>query len=505
MNLFVRLSSFAIVTLLSAAQARALDLDWSGQFRTETHWLYGYSGGEANQGNSATQAAGNGYYVPGGGEKNAYFQTLFMKLRPNVIVNDNVSIKSEIWFNDPIYGIAGNAAPYPKDQRYWYSNSSRGSSVTAQRFWAEMLTDFGTVQAGRMPLNWGLGLVWNQGENFSDRYNTTADGLRLVSKFGSFTLSPGFLKYSQGDSLGGGCAAGGVCTSSTLGGGYVSEYSLLLKYENLEDDMELGVNFLRRLLGSNQSAAGYLGLQDAATGANYGIWDIYGSKKIGRLSIAGEMPIANGNIGPVRYSTLAVALETRYKFSDSFDAFVKAGRAPGQSNSTTATPDQFKGFYFNPNYRLGLIMFNYQLRNIGRLTTQNNPLNGAQSLQSPFDHPVFNAQYVNFGAQYRTGKWSFRTNWLFASAQEVADASTAFFFNAWDRQNRAYTAGASPQKKGLGWEMDFGTSFQWDDNFRLDWDMGLYFPGDFYKFSNTTVENAPTSVFANVFRVGINF
>src|SRR5690606_7675673 len=111
---------------------------------------------------------------------------LFLRLRPSVIVNDNVTIKSEWWVGDPIFGIFGGSVPGLTSQRQFYSNQSAGSFVSAQRVWAELTTDVGTVQVGRAPLQWGLGLVWNAGDGIGDRYQSTGDLIRLVSRFGAF-------------------------------------------------------------------------------------------------------------------------------------------------------------------------------------------------------------------------------------------------------------------------------------------------------------------------------
>jgi hypothetical protein len=188
-----RISSFLISSsLLGAAAAapsiaQALDLDWSGQFRSEANFVLNYGLG----GDKDAVSVGEGYTIPGGGSQDASFQSLFLKLRPKVIVNDTISIKSEWWAGDPVYGFFGSAAPYSLDQKQFYSNQSRGGLLTAQRYYAEFLSDIGTVVVGRAPLHWGLGLVWNsQPENLWDRYPTTGDSIRLVSKFGAFTVIP---------------------------------------------------------------------------------------------------------------------------------------------------------------------------------------------------------------------------------------------------------------------------------------------------------------------------
>src|SRR5690606_29820378 len=158
----------------------------------------------------------------------ASFQSAFMRLLPTAIVNDNVYLRTEFWLGDPVYGFFGDGVPYSSDQRMFYSTQSRGSAVTAQRFWADFLSDIGTFQVGRAPLNWGLGLYWDAGNDLWDRYQSTGDVIRLVSKFGAFTVVPAFVKYSTGNSVGG--ALNPVTGLAISGGDDLTDYSLAFKY-----------------------------------------------------------------------------------------------------------------------------------------------------------------------------------------------------------------------------------------------------------------------------------
>jgi hypothetical protein len=503
-------SVIGAVLFLNSPNGLAVDLDWSGQFRAETHWVDGYQMGDfVNR--DAARVAAKGYYIPGGGSDEAQFQTLFLKLRPKVIVNDNIYIKSELAFGDPVYGLFGGASPYPADQRQFNSTSSRGSSVTAQRFWGEFVSDLGTFQIGRAPMHYGLGLVWNSGDNVFDRYQSTGDTFRLVSKFGSFSFVPAITKYTLGNNIGGSCTyatATGLC-SPGVGGAGVSDYSLTFKFEDPDQDFEGGVNFIKRVSGAAQDPnGGIYGTQSGTTvGSNYNTWDLYGRRSFGRFSLAGELPIVSGSLGQVDYSTFAVAVEAKVKATESLELFAKGGQAPGQPNDVSTTPSKYKAFYFHQNYKIGLIMFNYQLANFAGPNTQNNPNIPSSSLVSPFDNPITNARYLNWGASYHLDKWAFRGNFVWAKAMQAAEVGSVYY-NSWLRQSvsTASTPGKIyNQSKDLGWEMDYGTSFKWDDAFQLDWDFGWFFPGDFYKFSNNVYENSTSTVFATALKLGVSF
>ncbi len=509
--------------------AKALELDWSGQFRADYNFIHNYamdntdaaSVYDPNRGGTGTGvtpaiANPNGYYVPAGGSTDATFQSLFLKLRPKIVVNDNIYIKSEFWVGDPVYGMFGNGVPYSTDQRQFYSNQNRGSFITAQRFWAEFLSDIGTVQVGRAPLHWGLGVVWNNGDGLWDRYESTADTIRLVSKFGAFSVVPSFQLYSAGNNVGGSCNfAGGSC-SPGQGSGGVSEYTLALKYENADEDFEAGLNFIKRLAGANQDAnpaasggSGYVGPQGVPVGMNYNIWDIYARKKLGRFSLAVEVPLVTGSLGTsggagMDYSTYAVATEIGWKPNETFETQVKAGRAPGQPAFSGANPDSFKAFFFNPSYRVGLIMFNYQLANFAGPNTLNNPGVGAQNLRSPYDNPIVNANYLALTQLFHTDKWTFNTTFIYARADQTALAGQRFY----NTVSRTLSGNAvKDQGTGLGFEADIGAAFQWDDYFQFRFDTGVFLPGNYWAFSNAAngADNLTSMVFAASAKVGISF
>ena len=511
----VLISSANIVTIKSA---RALELDWTGQFRTEVNLIHNYTM-DSNDSSSSfdpDRYAGNGYYVPASGQKSANFQNLFLRLKPKLIVNDNVYVKSEWWVGDPIYGLYGNGAPYSRDQRQLNSTFNRGAALSAQRFWAEILSDFGTFQIGRAPLNYGLGLVWHNGDGLYDRYQSTGDVVRLVSKFGAFSFSPAFISYSTGNSIGGACSyvdpttpglvtpALGPCRPGAGPGG-INDYAIMLKYDNQEEDFEAGVNFIRRLAGADQDPrSGFLGpnsTSTAAAGMNYNIWDLFGRRKFGRLSFSGEVPITTGSIAGVEYSSFALAAEANWKINDSWEILGRAGQAPGQPNAPVENPGKWELFAFHPNYKLGMIMFNYQLANFAGINTLNDPRFSASQLSSPYDNPITNARYLGVSGKYRTDKWTFHGDWVFAKARQTAKTGE-YFYHMWQRRMVLAT---KDQEDSLGFELDTGGSLQWDDNFRFGLD--FYFPGNFFKFNNVAglPDNQTSMVFATVLSAGITF
>lgn len=499
-NILFHLST--VFALFAANSAAAVELDWSGTFRSEFNFVNNYSMDSSDAGQSFDPAryAGGGYYTPGGGSDDANWTTLFLRLKPKVVVNDNVYIKSEFWVGDPIFGMFGNTAPYSVDQRQYNSTFGRGSILRAQRFWGEFLSDVGTIQVGRAPLNYGLGIVWNSGDGVWDRYESSGDLVRLVSKFGAFSFSPAVITQTLGNSFGGSCTptTGGLpfgCVASS-GVGSLVDYSIMLKYENLDEDFEGGVNFIRRLGAGRQET--YLGPGATPTGFSFNTWDLYVKKRMGNLLLGAEAPIVSGQMGSGKYTSFAVATEADWRASDTWQFTGKLGHVAGQPTNSTG---DFKAFYFHPGYRLGLIMFNYQLANFAGPVTQNNTGTSEASLRSPYDNPITNAQYLAAATTLHANKWDLMLGTVFAKANTACKTGETCF----NQVSRQYITSNGTQGKSYGWELDFGTTFHWDDNMQFGFDTGLYFPGDFYSFSNTAQANRKSVVWANVLKVGVTF
>ena len=539
---------FALLVCTTSAQA--LELEWGGQFRSEFNLIKNYTLDSSDAANNVDpgRASGHGYYIQPAGNKDAQFETLFLKLTPKIVVNDNIYIKTEFWLGDPTYGFYGAGTPYSVDQKYYNGTYSRGSVVTAQRYWGEFLTDFGTLQVGRVPLQYGLGVNWNAGDSLWAHYESTGDAVRMISKFGAFSFIPAAISYSTGNTIGGACALNsttGVC-SALPGGGAVNDYSLQVKYENPDEDFEAAINFIRRISGGGQDPnSGAKGVdtntasppavpsQNATTtngqtptgpsindvlvgGAAYNTWDIYAKKKIGKLSLGVEVPLVSGNVAGISYSTWALAAEMDYKSSDTWEFETHFGRAPGQPDDSGPTPSSYKAYYFHPNYQMGLVMFNYQFANFHGPNTLNNAAATGADLLSPYDNPVTNADYLNVGTLLHAEKWTFDLNFLIARANEVCQASQPWCFNTWE--HRLVQQNGGDQSRGLGWELDTGAAFQYDEYFNFRLDAGFYFPGQYYAYANTPAGatlsdgvtpsptvNATSMVFALVGRIGVQF
>ncbi|MBS1959665.1 MAG: hypothetical protein JST80_09360 [Bdellovibrionales bacterium] len=458
--------------------AMALDLDWHGQLRAETNWLWGYSNGNLKPNDTLD----HGYSVYLNGDTPASFQNLFFDLSPRVIVNDNVSIKSDLWLGTPDTGMFGSDQGFTS---YYFTSHTGNATIVANTFYAEMATDFGTITVGRAPLNWGLGVIWNYDASRFYRMPSTGDMIKMTTKLGAFRFSPAVVKYRRGTNYGGSTSGNGTIQGSSG----VSDYSVALQYANEDDQMDLGVLFLRRLAGPNSIVT----TPYISTGYAYNVWDFYARKNAGAFTLAAEVPLVTGSVGGQDYSTVAGAAKVDIKLSEKWKTKFNFGMANGQGNTSTVNGTKLTAFYFHPDYRPGLVMFNYNLQNL------------SDGVKSPYDNPVTNATFFSAAIDYASGKWSHELLGLFASADKTADGVSAFYFNNNSHTYQANAAGAA-QEKGLGFEIDYSLGYEWDEAMQLGLNMGLYFPGNYYKFANDAVNtNNLSTIFGSSVNVRVMF
>jgi hypothetical protein len=510
MSLFSTALGLLFALLFSAANASALELDWHGEFRAETNYLFGYSNssyGAPTYTSPNTFANDTGYTVPNNGSNPAEFQNLFLELTPRAIVNDNVSIHSNIWVGSPDKGVFGGGSPVgtssanplnPNGKSYYYNTQTGNSALSANELYAEIATDFGTVRVGRTPLNWGLGLIWNNTDAPFARFPSTGDSVSMVTKLGSFKFMPAIVKYQNGSNYGGAAGYdtnGNVNTLSGTSG--VSDYSLALTYDNPDEQITLGVMFIRRLTGQYSGIINPLSIDTPTTygSYDYNTWDFYLKKKTGPVTISAEVPLITGTISGDDYDTVAAAVVIEDQMSEHWNLKVNTGLADGQGDVGAGTaPGRFTAFFFHPDYRPGFLLFNYNLANLS---------NGNLS---PYDAPITNAEFLDLGFNYASGKWTHGFQGLYARAQQSADGVAGnLYFNTNQRIFRTENAGAVSQSKDMGWEFDYLLGYQWDENLHLGVDLGLYFPGQYYAFSNSATNNTLKTVFGSNVNLSVKF
>jgi len=116
-----------------------------------------------------------------------------LQLRPTFAISQNVAFHTQV---DILSGTAWGAAADA------YSNSQGDSIPTVfadgvdtsatnmrlTRAWADVYTDYGRLRLGRMPLEWGAGILLNPGTSPDSEYGDTSDRIQFTSLVGSVYL-----------------------------------------------------------------------------------------------------------------------------------------------------------------------------------------------------------------------------------------------------------------------------------------------------------------------------
>lgn len=488
----------AVATLVSGS-AWALTLDWSGHFRADHKMVHNYQVDKSAPGYSVDTAAG-GEYIQGQGTKHTTFSSMYLRLKPTVLVNDNVIIRSEWHVGDPVAGFFGRNIP-SVDRNNPLSTQKDGMDITASRLWLDTHTDFGTLQVGRAPMHWGLGVVFNSADGIWDRWQSTSDTIRLVSKFGNLSLMPLYAKNAMGRNLAG--SRNPISDAVLSGSDDVTDYGLGLRYNNPEEEIEAGILYYKRNANDVQNSYFYPGTAvqytGGANGMNLKLLDLYARKKWKRLEMKAEVPLFTGEVGDMNgvnkrnsYRATSVALEGSLQF-DTWKHTLKAGTAPGQGAAPVGSRGEtFNAFSFHRAYKLGMILFNYNLGYFGAVNPDSIPGNATATSVNPYDAAISNARYVMFASEKKWEQWSLGGALVFAQANTSAESGKDHYLHS--RRRWAGTAAVKDQEKSLGWEADFGTKYNWDDQIAFGADLGLLFPGKYFAFINRANLDAETNM-----------
>jgi hypothetical protein len=465
----------ALAAGLASSPAHALTLDWGGYFRADYNYVGNFVGEASTAGGSTVSS-----------ERNANFSTVFMKLRPRVLVNDNVIVRSEWDIGDQVYGLFGRGVM--RDERSDVLGTDKAPfPIGARRIWLDVHTDFGTVQVGRAPFHWGLGAIFNAGDNPMDRYQSTMDTIRLVSKFGYLSVMPLYAKNALGRSV-------------APGSDDVTDYGLALRYENPEEEIEGGALYYKRTAGDSQNSYIYRGafprtFTPGPNGMNLKLINVYAKKTFKRLELGAEVPIFRGHVADGSrndYSAIGFAGEAALRY-DTWRHSLKFGLAPGQEPASGTGAgnrgNSFKALNFHRAYKLGLILFNYNLQNFGAGNPDPVPgdANSTERVVSPYDAAITNARYVMLSTEKRWEQWGVNAGVVWAQASQSARAGRDFF----NPQTRSWYTATSDQGKSLGVEIDLGARYNWDDNISFGLDAGLLLPGDALKTTGSRASAAP--------------
>ncbi len=163
-----------LLALLLPAPASAAELTWDGYYR-----------GRALAYDSLSLSTSN--------ESTEGFSAAFdhrMSLRPSWLLSEHAALRAQVdLFPYQLWGeqTATHVDPVTGEETataFADGTESVGAGLVATRAWAEAYTPVGRFALGRMPMEWGAGILWNPGNDPEDEYGDTADRLQYSTRVG---------------------------------------------------------------------------------------------------------------------------------------------------------------------------------------------------------------------------------------------------------------------------------------------------------------------------------
>jgi hypothetical protein len=493
------LSSFGLVSALSINSAVALPIDWSGVFGADTHMLSntcrtGDDIGPAEKPLPSDTPPGTrtGTQAMRNGDCDATFQTYTFRLNPNIIINDGVTLKGELSTGHIRGNFAGSDANNNQDESannsYFFTTPAQRSDLNINQMYMEMYADTALIKIGRMSRHFGMGMIFDNGNDPWDRFLTMYDGIEAEMKIGNFSVIPHYAKISNyNDGATGAREASGALD--------VRELGLIAKYDNKNRDVVASVLYAKR--SSERRNALYNAASAADDSFDRGRTEVtviepYVAKRWSKLRVSAEASLQSGDYGNVyspgessKLSAHAYVAEAKYDLNPKWDIGFLAGQVSGDKGDT----GKFEAAYLHPNFQVADLMFRYNYAAINE---------GGRSI---FDSSIANARFFKFYGNYKTDKWTWKGAVIMANALETAGAGKQAYhheenyrFNSTQKQDDAY-----------GYEVDLGFDYLWNPNVTISGYYGYWVVGDYYAFTNTAEELSLENVHGGGLRATLQF
>lgn len=495
MNNKFRILTLGLVSTLSINSALALPIDWTGVFGADTHLLSNTcrtSDAIPTKIKSGSQGLQNG-------DCDMNFQSYTLRLNPNIIVNDGVTLKGELSTGHFRGNFAGSDSANNQDgsanNSYFFTTPAQRSALNINQMYMEMYADTALIKIGRMSRHFGLGMVFDNGNDPWDRFLTIYDGIEAEMKIGNFSVTPHFAKISSYDNK--------LANTSRPGepaGNYdVREMGLVAKYDNKNKDFMASLLYAKRSSERNNtlynSGDENTGTQFSRKKTSVTVIEPFVSKRWNKLKIAAEASLQSGDYGEVykaneksKLSAQAYIAEVKYDLNPKWDIGLLAGQASGDDGSTS----KFEAAYLHPNFHIADLMFRYNYAAINE---------GGRSI---FDSSITNARFFKLYGNYKADNWTWKTAFIMANALETAQGGGK---NAYHHEENYRFQSQQKQDDSYGYELDFGFDYRWNPNVVITGYYAYWKVGDYYAFSNnaTTGELSLANVHGGGLKATLEF
>ncbi len=493
----IQIASFFLASsVIFSTNTFGADLQWSGRYRTEGIFL-------KNTTLDKNEGIEDSYLIH------------HLILEPKIIASDGLNIKARFdIFNNALgndqrgqvfgnyTGPGGTPAGTTPQPSASLSHTQQSESVVATELYLNWVNEFGALVVGRVPFQFGLGMTFSAGNGAFDHAHSTKDLVAYKLSLGNLTIMPAYGKIRES-----------VLTKEDD----INDYIVTVDYNNPESDLSMGFLFNSRIAALDSSSptagndfpANYFSNMNSSFGTA-SVYDGYSAynmnffvkKKSDNFNLAAELGFLSGYSGVqvldtagklnrVELSGFGLATEFGYR-TGNLNLDLRAGLASGDDPDTPV----FEGYFFNSNYDLSMMMFNYTL---GQYDALRSTLAGTRAAASSTSaatralagldtEVVSNAIYFSPSLKLAVG--------------ERYDLLASFTYATTHRSSISSTQGSVGSS--LGFETNLGLSYHPSDRFTWRTELGFFFPGS--AWSGTTGSNFRTDfAYGATSKAAINF
>jgi hypothetical protein len=309
--------------------------------------------------------------------------------------------------------------------------TSVSQNINARAVWADIYAPMGRIRFGRMPVEWGAGLVLNAGDDFNDEYGDTSDRIEVTTKIGAVFLEGAYDLVSEG----------------LLGEAddfHIANLALAWKTENM------GIGYLNRYrYQPSQNYGAYTG-------------DLWAKADFGTLKAEMEFAfelgggdLSNG-VNDISIAAWGGMLDLGANFGQ-MSAGVELGIASGDDD---LSDKKLTTFTFDRDHDVAMLMFERPMP-VLESTVMNESTGGRTLDAARTGNAVSNAQYLR--------------PWVSYTVRKDLSVTAALLAARADKLEESENTG-----RGYGVEYSLSAAYKPYEKLQIAPTLALFTPGEFY-------------------------
>jgi hypothetical protein len=428
-----------LILLLLPINVFAAAFSYSGDWRAEVAMYHDLSLDKNNPGTvSADYATGsNGAPLqPNAVSRTKTYWLQRFKIKPELIVYDNVRIKTE-WIL--LAGSTLTSTSMGGNTNNMVAGGIMGTdninaNLSVRRAWLDWSSDWGVFTMGRQPFNFGLGMTYNSGDGLWDYYGDSVDRIAYKLMAGDVFVQLAYDIRAEG--------------AVNYAGDDHSTFMSQIGYIEPESNMEIAFMWH---------------FDFGAYGERIHTYDVYQKKTFASADITlgwefayqkGKMQDTESNGTMDTVQAFGFLFEFNWAPAPVEFGF-KTGFATGDNGDVN---DKYYAFHYNRAYKIAMLLFNEDIGVAG------DSVHGSQGIGADFNNQgaVFLAPYFN---------WTVFNNFRWGNT--IAAAIT-----------QKSVAGRN-KHLGIEWDTDF--TYMWKDNLETGLKFGALFPAGYFATRATAI------------------